>query len=33
VLAAVTPTAGGVVFAADMDGATYAFDATDGKVL
>jgi alcohol dehydrogenase (cytochrome c) len=33
VLAAVTPTAGGVVFAADMDGAAYAFYATDGKVL
>lgn len=33
VLAAVTPTAGGVVFAADMDGTAYAFDAADGKVL
>jgi alcohol dehydrogenase (cytochrome c) len=33
VLAAVTPTAGGLVFAADMDGTAYAFDATDGNVL
>ena len=33
VLAAVTPTAGGVVFAADMEANAYAFDATDGKVL
>lgn len=33
VLAAVTPTAGGLVFAADMDGTAYAFDATNGKVL
>jgi outer membrane protein assembly factor BamB len=33
VLAAVTPTAGGLVFAADMDGTAYAFDASDGKVL
>lgn len=33
VLAAVTPTAGGVVFAADMDGTAYAFDAVNGSVL
>jgi alcohol dehydrogenase (cytochrome c) len=33
VLAAVTPTAGGVVFAADMNGTAYAFDAASGKVL
>lgn len=33
VLAAVTPTAGGLVFAADMGGTAYAFDATSGKVL
>jgi alcohol dehydrogenase (cytochrome c) len=33
VLAAVTPTSGGLVFAADMDGTAYAFDATNGKVL
>jgi alcohol dehydrogenase (cytochrome c) len=30
VLGAVTPTAGGVVFAADMDGSVYAFNATTG---
>jgi PQQ-dependent dehydrogenase (methanol/ethanol family) len=33
VLAAVTPTAGGVVFAADMDANAYAFDADDGSLL
>lgn len=33
VLAAVTPTAGGLVFSADMLGNAYAFDAADGKVL
>ena len=33
VLAAVTPTAGGVVFAADMGAHAYAFDAGDGRVL
>lgn len=33
VLAAVTPTAGGLVFAADMNGTVYAFDATRGEVL
>ena len=33
VLAAVTPTAGGVVFTADMDANAYALDASDGKVL
>ena len=33
VLAAVTPTAGGLVFAADLTGTAYAFDATSGKVL
>ncbi len=33
VLAAVTPTAGGLVFAADMDGTAFAFDADNGKVL
>ena len=32
-LAAVTPTAGGVVFAADMGGQFYAFDAANGRVL
>jgi alcohol dehydrogenase (cytochrome c) len=32
-LAAVTPTAGGVVFAADMGGQLYAFDASTGRVL
>jgi len=32
-LAAVTPTAGGVVFAADMGGQVYAFDASSGRVL
>jgi alcohol dehydrogenase (cytochrome c) len=33
ILAAVTPTAGGVVFAADMGGDLYAFDAASGRVL
>lgn len=33
VLAAVTPTAGGVVFSADMDANAYALDAADGKIL
>lgn len=33
VLAAVTPTAGGVVFAADMDANAYALDAGTGRVL
>jgi alcohol dehydrogenase (cytochrome c) len=32
-LAAVTPTAGGVVFAADMGGRLYAFDAATGRIL
>ena len=32
-LAAVTPTAGGVVFAADLGGQLYAFDAATGQVL
>ena len=32
-LAAVTPTAGGIVFAADMGGRMYAFDAATGRVL
>ena len=33
ILAAVTPTAGGVVFAADMGGQLYALDASTGRVL
>ena len=33
ILAAVTPTAGGVVFTADMGGQVYAFDAATGRVL
>ncbi len=33
VLAAVTPTAGGLVFAADLGGTFYAFDALNGSVL
>jgi alcohol dehydrogenase (cytochrome c) len=33
VLAGVTPTAGGLVFAADMNGNAYAFDAENGKIL
>ena len=32
-LAGVTPTAGGLVFAADMSGELYAFDAVNGRVL
>lgn len=32
-LAGVTPTAGGLVCAADMSGELYAFDADDGRVL
>jgi alcohol dehydrogenase (cytochrome c) len=32
-LAAVTPTAGGVVFAADLGGQLYAFDASTGRLL
>ena len=32
-LAAVTPTAGGVVFAADMGGQLYAMDASTGRML
>jgi alcohol dehydrogenase (cytochrome c) len=33
VLAGVTPTAGGIVFTADMGGEIYALDATSGKIL
>lgn len=33
ILAAVTPTAGGIVFTADLGGRFYAFDATTGRVL
>jgi len=33
VLAGVTPTAGGVVFTADIGGTAYAFDADSGRVL
>jgi alcohol dehydrogenase (cytochrome c) len=33
ILAAVTPTAGGLVFAADMGGQLYAFDASTGRIL
>jgi alcohol dehydrogenase (cytochrome c) len=32
-VAAVTPTAGGLVFTGDLEGDLLAFDATDGKVL
>ncbi|MDB4878336.1 MAG: pyrrolo-quinoline quinone [Gemmatimonadetes bacterium] len=32
-LAGVTPTAGGLVFAADMGGTLYAFDAENGRIL
>ena len=32
VLAGVTPTAGGLVFTADLGGTVYAFDANDGRV-
>lgn len=33
VVAAVTPTAGGVLFAADMDGNVYALDASTGATV
>ena len=33
VLAGVTPTAGGLVFAADLGGTLYAFDAANGAIL
>ncbi|HEY1951341.1 MAG TPA: PQQ-binding-like beta-propeller repeat protein, partial [Gemmatimonadaceae bacterium] len=33
ILAGVTPTAGGVVFTADLGGQLYALDATTGQVL
>jgi alcohol dehydrogenase (cytochrome c) len=33
ILAGVTPTAGGLVFAADLGGELYAFDASNGHVL
>jgi alcohol dehydrogenase (cytochrome c) len=33
ILAGVTPTAGGVVFTADMSGQLYAFDAENGHIL
>jgi len=33
ILAGVTPTAGGIVFAADLGGELYAFDADNGQVL
>jgi Glucose dehydrogenase len=33
VLAGVTPTAGGVVFTADLGGVLYALDAADGRIL
>src|SRR4029077_8839471 len=33
VLGGITPTAGGLVFAGDMSGAFYAFDAESGSVL
>lgn len=33
ILAAVTPTAGGIVFTADLGGTLYAFDASSGRVL
>ena len=33
ILAAVTPTAGGLVFTGDLGGQLYAFDATSGKLL
>jgi alcohol dehydrogenase (cytochrome c) len=32
-LAGVTPTAGGIVFAADLSGQLYAFDASSGRIL
>ena len=33
ILAGVTPTAGGLVFTADMSGELYAFDADNGRIL
>ena len=33
ILAGVTPTAGGLVFAADLGGQVYALDANSGRVL
>jgi len=33
ILAAVTPTGGGIVFTADMGGTIYAFNATNGNIL
>jgi len=33
VLAAITPTAGGLVFAADLGGTLYAFDAATGAIV
>jgi len=33
ILAGVTPTAGGLVFTADMSGELYAFDAENGRIL
>jgi alcohol dehydrogenase (cytochrome c) len=33
ILAGVTPTGGGLVFAADLGGELYGFDAADGRVL
>ena len=33
VLAAITPTAGGLVFAADLGGTLYAFDASTGAII
>ena len=33
ILAGVTPTAGGIVFAADLGGTLYAFDAEKGSTL
>ena len=33
ILAGVTPTAGGVVFAADLGGRVCAFDAASGKIV
>jgi alcohol dehydrogenase (cytochrome c) len=33
VLSGITPTQGGVVFAGDMNGNAYAFDADTGKLL
>jgi alcohol dehydrogenase (cytochrome c) len=33
ILAGVTPTAGGLLFAADLGGTLYAFDADNGNVI